>query len=749
MARTTFLLNRGRFRPRFMPRFTAANRLSSLVWAAVLHVRRNPKQLEAFGYLLFAAAFALCSAHEFFASLRFQLFLSESHQGYSSRVQPWSAPLDDVFIHFDFARSTARGYPFQWSEGNGYSSGGTSLSYPFLLALGYRAGFENEDLMLWAGMVAVTSVIVGLYAARALFRELPWWSSWFLPPALLSTGVLNWTLWSGMEVAFFFAVWSFAAAAFMRLAHAGPGDRLMPYALGLGLTGALLTATRPEAAVTVACLSLVGLSSQLRRRRLGSLCGALLLCALPGALVVVAHAFANRFFTGDYSAAGALAKLELNHPYLSTAQVFDAWKFHMEYQLLRVTNYHLAGAGSGAGWAVWALAAGALLDKRTRLPSLLLWFSLTTFAAVVGLNGQVRWQNERYTMPALAWLLTNASLGLALGVCSLVDVVARLRARALSMRASWRVLPGTAAIGLALFFWIGQSEARAGQEWFFGRASRNIFEQHISVARQLRHTNPAPNRVLVGDAGAIPYVSDFPALDIIGLGGYHDLPFARATRHGVAAAIELIERLPAQERPDVLAIYPGWWGDLPLWFGKEMWATPVRGNVICGGKEKVVYKADWSRLDGSGLPTTLRREPISFELDVGDLVSEKAAHAQVIGAPGFVSMKLLPLPGESERDLWDAGRLLPAGARLAFDARPSRAHEPLRIVLRVAPAREVRLTLWVDGARASQIDLPASDGWQEPSIEIPAHRVGAEMHIEIAVDQGELVLYHLWGARGR
>jgi hypothetical protein len=34
----------------------------------------------------------------------------------------WSAPLDDVFIHFDYARATARGYPFQWSEGNGYSS---------------------------------------------------------------------------------------------------------------------------------------------------------------------------------------------------------------------------------------------------------------------------------------------------------------------------------------------------------------------------------------------------------------------------------------------------------------------------------------------------------------------------------------------------------------------------------------------------------------------------------------------------
>jgi len=26
----------------------------------------------------------------------------------------WSAPLDDVFIHFDYARATARGFPFQW-----------------------------------------------------------------------------------------------------------------------------------------------------------------------------------------------------------------------------------------------------------------------------------------------------------------------------------------------------------------------------------------------------------------------------------------------------------------------------------------------------------------------------------------------------------------------------------------------------------------------------------------------------------
>jgi hypothetical protein len=59
---------------------------------------------------------------------------------YSSMLEQtggeWSAPLDDVFIHFDYARSTARGHPFEWSPGNGYSSGNTSIAYPFALSIG-------------------------------------------------------------------------------------------------------------------------------------------------------------------------------------------------------------------------------------------------------------------------------------------------------------------------------------------------------------------------------------------------------------------------------------------------------------------------------------------------------------------------------------------------------------------------------------------------------------------------------------
>src|SRR5512141_560298 len=55
-------------------------------------------------------------------------------------------PLDDVYSHFGFARSAALGRPCQWIPGNGYSSGGTSLTYPLLLAPGYLLGLRGENL---------------------------------------------------------------------------------------------------------------------------------------------------------------------------------------------------------------------------------------------------------------------------------------------------------------------------------------------------------------------------------------------------------------------------------------------------------------------------------------------------------------------------------------------------------------------------------------------------------------------------
>src|SRR6476619_1973355 len=93
----------------------------------------------------------------------------------------WSAPLDDVFIHFDYARATARGYPFQWSEGNGFSRAHTRLTYPFALALGYWAGVRGLAIMHWAAIVACISCLGFFLAAGRLPLPLGRWAKYLIP----------------------------------------------------------------------------------------------------------------------------------------------------------------------------------------------------------------------------------------------------------------------------------------------------------------------------------------------------------------------------------------------------------------------------------------------------------------------------------------------------------------------------------------------------------------------------------------
>jgi hypothetical protein len=706
-------------------------------------------RLEPVAYTAFAAVCTLYVAHLFIGSMRQQIEMLYASLDRDAVLQlqqlgRWSAPLDDVFIHFDFARSTARGYPFAWSETNGYSSGGTSLLYPFVLALGYRIGFRELTLMLWAALVACVCVFGLLLAVRRAFRDLPVWTSYVAPPALLCAGALDWCLWSGMEVALLLGLWGAALVVWDEVWRRAPDAATTPrqlvwLAVGLGLLGAALVATRPEAACAVAVFA-VGAAIGVRRRGLRSAGLVLLLVALPGVLVVVAHAVANRALTGESSAAGALAKLELYDPFMSPGDVYRAWRFNLEYQVRRVTEYHLCDDGRH-GWIVWGLGLIPLFSRATRRTAVLCWTSAALWVALVALNGQVRWQNERYTMPAVAWVLVAATLGVA------VAVSARPRGRA----ALWiRVAMAASVVLAASLFLIHQRPRFREQVWFFGRASRNILEQHVRAGLFIRTDRAlTPRRVLVGDAGAIPYAADLPALDIIGLGGYRGLPFARATRLGVAAAVELIERMPRQERPDLLAIYPSWWGDFPLWFGRRITEVPVHDNVICGGPSKVIYAADWSPLDASARPVTLGTgERVVDELDFADLVNERD-HDYRLSRPrvGHVEMKVLGHPERPEVGLWDAGRIVPSDVTESFVLRGLSPSRSARLLVRAAPAAPASFAIAVDGRRVATIQLVPADSWQEYVVTLPSELVVATLSLRIEGVEGTRVLHHLWAVQ--
>ncbi|WP_433933172.1 hypothetical protein AB3662_03045 [Sorangium cellulosum] len=704
----------------------------------------------------------------------------------------WSAPLDDVFIHFDYARATARGYPFEWSEGNGFSSGNTSLSYPFVLALGYLIGFRGLLLMQWAAIVACASTLGFLLVGARLLEPIGRWAKYLLPPVALCIGALDWSLFSGMENAFHLGVWALATLAALEVARAasvpraprdpgGAGDRAAAPAKRLarlgwlaGLAGALLYVTRPESVVCVAALGVYAAIAVGRAHGARAAIATLARTSAPGALAFVAQAVANRVFTGEWAASGAIAKLALNNPYMTSEEKWNTYEFLATYVIARNTNHHFSDALPW-GWLVPALALVPLASRKTRGIASLLWIQVVGWLALVALNGQVRWQNERYTMPAVAWLLVLAAMGLALLVAraawraperadgrsarregapaGLWARLAAVPARALGARGGLAGKGGLVASGLwvarvalalalAAVFWAHQLPRMRDQIWFFGRASRNIRDQHLVAGKVLAQLDV--RRVLVGDAGALLYASDRPGLDLIGLGGYHDLPFARAGVHGLGASLELVERIPPDDRPDAMAIYPGWWGELPAIFGKQIVSVPVVGNVICGGAEKVIYRADWSPFAHGEAPASMRAdEQVLDELDVADLVSERE-HGYTFPRPqaGFVGFSVLPDPRGSGRDRFDAGRVIPGGRSETARLRAPR-NGPGRLVLRTAATRPAVIRATADGRELGQVALRASDGWTEASIALP-EGLAETFTLTLTPVEGEWIDHHVW-----
>jgi hypothetical protein len=459
---------------------------------------------------------------------------------------------------------------------------------------------------------------------------------------------------------------------------------------------------------------------------------------LPATAVLATQAASNALFTGEWSANGAIAKLTVNSPYLTPGEKWSEYVSLLRYVVCRNTQHHFS-EGPPWGWLVPIVAALPLFSRRTRGQALLLWASVLAWLAVVALNGQARWQNERYTMPAVAWLLLlfAMGLGLVLSPGDLACLGARCSA-AERCRAFGRVALTTTILGV---FWAHQLPQMNDQIWFFGRASRNIREQHFAAGDVLRQLGA--RRVLVGDAGALTYVSDRPGLDLIGLGGFHDLPFARAGLHGLGASLELIERMAPADRPDVLAIYPSWWGDLPTLFGHPIAEAPVHGNVICGGPTKVIYRADWNALDRGGKPRALRpEERVVDELDVADLVSEKA-HSYRFPQPGmgFVDFRVLGDVIDRRRDLFDAGRLVPSHARER--ARMRMPQDGGRLVVRTAVAQRTAVRVSVNGSPVGTLELEPSNGWIEPSVDLPSG-LGQDAELTLAPADHEWLDCHVW-----
>ncbi len=640
----------------------------------------------------------------------------------------WPAPLDDTYIYFGCARSFAEGAPFAWYPGNGYGSGCTSALYPMLLAPLWAVGLRGSALGVGAFVIALLCLGDLARSLRRVAEEHP--ASWLFPLLVVAVPVLSWSWFSGMETALAGAVIGRALLACRRALGAHPdGRRGAQRRAGYWLAGALLT--RPELLpFALAC----AVALAYRGGALSAL-GSLVRVGGPGVTALVVQASANRLFTGEWAQAGGIRKALWSSPFATDGDVAIAWLSNLVVLVDQALVRGLGGTWLAYAFPALVLAAVALPRHRAvALPALL---GAVGALAVVCLNATARYQNYRYAAPTLVLLLVTAALG--------VDALARVRAA----RVGWGA---PLALALSALAALAPATQRLAQTEHFARASANIVEQHVEVARRLRALEPPARRVMVNDAGVIPYLADVPPLDGLGLGGFRGLPFARASVHGQPAVVELIERLPPDERPDVMALYAPWWGETVDRFGTRIDAVRIEHNVICGHDEVVLYRADWSLLGPAATSRGAAADALDA-VDVADLVSERA-HAFRFPAPrgGWVV-------GDARTDArgvmrYDGGRSLPARERASFVVAAGVAKGP--VSLRVRTDREVRLGARV--VRAGRVvgvastateprvavaggTEPGPPRWYEPTLALPDVRGGDRIELE---GESAWHLHHLW-----
>lgn len=691
---------------------------------------------------------ALCVA----VGLAVVLYLSAS---LAVSRSPVLMPLDDTYIHFQYARQLAHGHPMIYNPGDPATSGGTSLLYPPVLAVGYLAGFTGWRLALWAVAVGSLAFLGSAWLVYLIARDNPLRAgekrqhgvALALALAYAVGGPFVWAAVSGMETALvlFLALLTFYAVQQNRL-------RLAVSA------GALLTLARPEGAI----LSALAMAALALRARWplpwrGRMRRALML-ALP-VLAAGVQPGITLIATGTTSASGMQAK---SHLYNTGAPLAERLRTILEF-FGRMWRELLSGSSPYAGTftspllaelALAGLLLGLWVAWRRRTVSaaaLALVWSVALTAAVSTLDTAF-WQFKRYQLPAMALFFPAAAW-----TCGAVaDALAR---RGISRWAQW-ALP-TLILAPALF-----TTATFARNYAENVAV--VRDQQIPMAAWTAANLPADARIGVHDVGVLRYFGDHPLYDVVGLTTPGP---AAAWRQGPGAVYE--HMASSDYRPDYFALYPDVQGLRYLLdagvFGEVLAEFPIDlppHNVASATDYQAVYRADWSNTRAEeqiAQTTTLAYADgvdLVDQIDVANLDSESAHGYEWWSGeppPGFITevyhqpYHACALDGDA---CWatDGGRKITGGESFTLRTRPG---EDLLLVTRVHGRTSVPLAVILNGEPVTPRVQPGVPGrWLEVVHLIPGELItGTETRVQIEPEiadpaQDAYMPYSHWAYQG-
>ena len=522
-------------------------------------------------------------------------------------------PLDDTFIHFQYARQLARGRFLRYNSEDPPSTGATSLLYPFVLAAGYLLGFSDYRLIVFAFglnalLLAVSAVLVyritfliasstqeqsakhepsllpsvpsvprcssiGLKGQSPLKRaqgaSAPFVrSAWAFTSRLLGDSPTNPRRVSPSTVALlaglFFLLngpllWSFFSGMetglFTTLILTTLDSFIRRRLRRLTLYASLMAMTRPEGLVLAGLLALVFWLQERRRVK----------HTLPVVIVIVVPLLAgliqpllNYVLTGSLSANGLKAK-----------SWFYSVPLYPTYVLNSILVYYreiMVGVFGGIGdeWRYYfpplfflfflgGLLLGAFKEWRRRMvgPAILvvLWFFIGI--ATTATLSNALWHYARYQMPFFPLVIVYGSWGLSAAVWRLMTKLTPLRGRV--WRREWLLV---IVVCPFIIYALLTIRVFAGR---YGVACHTISRQQMAMAKWIDEHLPPQARVAVHDVGSLKYFGHRYIYDLVGL---VTNGAAEAGRNGPGSVFEAMEShqiylagrlVPA--RPDYVAIY--------------------------------------------------------------------------------------------------------------------------------------------------------------------------------------------------
>ena len=598
-------------------------------------------------------------------------------------------PLDDVYIHLQYARQIGLGEFLRYQEGAPRTTGASSLLY--VLLLGVASVVVPSSLLLYAAVAFGVACFVATVVLVALLgRELASRTTGLVAAGLTALcGPLLWGVTSGMEVGLAAVLATATLYAFVR-EQPTARFRLTP------LLAVPLVLTRPEGLVLVVAI-VVGAAVTLYRRRPAGIVGNAVLLAVPLA-AALAQTLLYRLLTGSAENSGVTAKSWFSRPLGSPLEVADRI-VDTARTLLEliggVTTVEVAGPGVallaalGLAWLAFGVPGRRVVAGVVALGLAGVLFAVSTLHTAL-------WHDGRYLQPFLPVVLLLAVLGV------------RAVARSARDARTGRVL-GVGLVGVLTAFALVSTPTWALRQ---GEQAAGIRESAVSVAQWIRGNTPPDAVVAVNDVGAVAWFSDRRVVDLVGL----TTPgFARAALDGSGAMYEVLAHLPPEQRPTHFSIFDetglvpvGELRDARLLGDEPLTSFDLKSPVregdpfggICqtaGGCEVIsVWRADWSHIGSGDVPDYAVPGRIVDRVNVGDLADE-AAH-------GYgVDRALVGVSDRSEvRNQSEAGRVVVDSGRHVVGGE--------HFVLRgLTPGRPVTLTGRVD-AREPVRDRNTSAG---------------------------------------